>query len=289
MSAHRFDKLVVNSLVVVFILAAGCAKQETGKALSVAPATNDKSKTSATGLPGTNASKPDLAVSAVEFVKDMQDLTSAEKKYRGKLIEVTGVVSGFDWLEPMKSRALAPAEEVPNPLARSVISLKTDLYVLPRLDCLGPDDEPWARVSRGQQVKVQGKWHPPGSSEFPALADCVIVEAGAFTTPVVTAPELAKAFAADRKAFKEKFQGSPIIVVGKIKKVTRLFAGPTMISLETNGADHLVCQSDSKLFDPLQSGQNVKIYGYLDRRQADDARGASFIMCLTVRKPIPEK
>jgi len=293
MPAQRLSRLISRrSLVALFILAVGCAQQESAKAPSSAPSGDNRSKTATApaGSAVTSAApKPDIAVSAQEFVKDLQqDLSAAEKKYRGKLIEVSGIVSGFNWLAPMEPRPFAPADEAPNPLARSIISLQTG-GLLVGLRCLAADDEPWARISEGQRIKVRGKWHPPGSAQFPALADCVIVEPGTFTTAVVTAAALAKEFSADRQAFGAKYQDDPIIIVGEIKKRTALFGGPILISLETGSPVLLVCGSYSELFGSLRVGQKVKIFGSYDKRQAEDAKGISFISCLPVNKPTPAR
>jgi hypothetical protein len=49
--------------------------------------------------------------------------------------------------------------------------------------------------------------------------------------PVVTAAALVKEFAADRNAFREKYQDDPIIILGEIKKKTTLAGGPILITL----------------------------------------------------------
>src|SRR5262249_41158228 len=91
--------------------------------------------------------------------------------------------------------------------------------------------EPWASVSRGQKVKVHGKWHAPGSSEFPALADCTVVDKGTFTTPVFTAEDLVRAYAADMDAFSTKYDNQDLIVTGEVDKRAVLALAPTVIRL----------------------------------------------------------
>ncbi len=278
-------------LVVVASLAAGCGQQET----TTAPATTRQMiavapghTTEASAAPG----KPDVALSADDLVKEMEkDLAAAEKKYRDKVLGVTGVVEGFRWLGPRDSRQLGPKEKAADPPVRSILMLAAGDHVV-GLQCITVDAEPWASVSRGQRVKVLGKWHEPGSSEFPALANCVIIDKGAFTTPTFTAAALVRAYAADRDGFATKYDNQDLIVSGEIESRAVLAFGPTMIKLKTDEPVDCICltyRSNWAITDVLAAplpGKQVKFLGRCSQRNLKDT-SITIDSCLGITKPLP--
>jgi hypothetical protein len=254
-----------------------------------------------TGVPKVNAadstreskSKADLFVSAEDFVGEIEhDLPAAEKKYRGKLIEVSGVVRGFRWLGPKETSEFGPIAEAPDVPARSILQLKSGDHLF-GLQCITVDKEPWATVSRGEKVKVQGKWHAPGSSEYPALADCMVVDAGTFTTPVFTAAALVREYSADMDAFVMKYDNKYLIVAGEVEKRAVLAFAPTMVGLKTDSAIACICNSDKwnksvgDVFTAPLPGQQVKYLGYCSKRRMS-GKAISIDSCLPITQPLPK-
>src|SRR5262249_8129055 len=155
------------------------------------------------------------------------------------------------------------------------------------------DSEPWASVSRGQRVKVQGQWHTPGSAEYPALGKCIIVDKGTFTTPVITASALVREYSLDKDAFLTKYGNQDVIVTGAVEKRTVLAFGPTVVKLRTDGDIDCICNTASyskgvsDVFTAPLPGQEVKYYGRFSNRNASD-KAVSIHGCLPITKALPK-
>jgi hypothetical protein len=255
--------------------------------------TTEVPKASTTDSTKEPKSKADLFVSAEEFADELKhDLAAAEKKYRGKIIEVAGIVRGFRWLAPKETSQYGPIEETPDPPARSILELKTGDHLF-GLQCITVDKEPWATVSRGEKVKVQGKWHAPGSSEYPALAECTVVDAGTFTTSVFTAAALVREYSADMDAFATKYDNKYLIVAGEVEKRAVLAFAPTMVHLKTDSAVACICNSHrwnksvGDVFTAPLPGQQVKYLGQCSKRRMSE-KAISIDSCLPITKPLPK-
>ena len=138
----------------------------------------------------------DFSLTAEELQAEYQrDEQAAEKKYKGKIIELSGVVK-------------AVYNDAPGIIG--LVAAKRTLG----FPCVMIEKEPWARVAPGQTVKLRGPWAPYG--EHPALYDCVIVEAGPNPAVVLTAAKLADEYAADPDGVTKKYSGKPIILSGEV-------------------------------------------------------------------------
>lgn len=138
----------------------------------------------------------DFSLSAEELQAEYQrDKGAAEKKYKDKTIELSGVVKAVYNDDP------------------GIVGLAAGKRTL-GLPCVMIEKEPWARVAPGQTVKLKGSW--PAFGDLPALCECVIVEAGPNPAVVLTAEKLADEYAADVEGVKKKYAGKPVILSGEV-------------------------------------------------------------------------
>src|SRR5262249_45189718 len=124
---------------------------------------------------------PKFSLSAQElFNENARNTAAAAAKYKGSVVEGSGVVNGF-----MENYGEA-----------GIVTLKVEGQPL-GLMCNTFEAEPWKKVHPGQQVKLKGRW-PPFSEFGLNLLDCVFTELGPSTAVSVTAEQLAQEYAADQ-------------------------------------------------------------------------------------------
>jgi hypothetical protein len=151
---------------------------------------------------GGNSSGPessdltDFTLTAEQLETEVrQDEQEAERKYERSNIELSGVVQSMYGDEPV------------------FIGLYRGKGLL-GLPCAMVDDEPWARVTFGQQVTVKGVWRE--DADKPSLQKCVIVATGPNPAPRLSAVQLATEYAAGIKKADSKYSGKYLIVSGVI-------------------------------------------------------------------------
>jgi len=186
---------------------------------------------------------PDFSLSAEELEAEYQmDKQAAEKKYKGKIIELSGVVERLYGDEP------------------AFIGLHAGKRRL-GLPCVMTDKEPWARVARGQTVKLRGSWATQG--DLPALYDCMIVDAGPNSAVLLSAAKLAEEYAADPKSVANRYNDKAVILSGEVVenkndesgRIVRL-KGTEKVSIELRYGPVF-----EKRGTNIMAGEVIKVYG----------------------------
>ncbi|HJZ92889.1 MAG TPA: leucine-rich repeat domain-containing protein [Gemmataceae bacterium] len=221
------------------------------------PAVEDLSKT-----------PPDFQLTADELFKEYKaDRGAAEKKYRGKVIELSGVVDGMG----------------SNISDDSYLSLKVDKELIGVM-CFTADDAPWNVAVPGQKVKIKGKW--PEFSVSAALVASVLTETGPSPAVRLTADELAKEYKADREAAEKKYKEQYLIVTGEVIDRELNSVGAASVQLKAAGEVKVKCsftafaKSQAKA---LKVGQTVTLIGQYTLNFGGQEVGLYF--CQTLRPP----
>jgi hypothetical protein len=130
---------------------------------------------------------PDLVLTADQLGKEFnEDRKVTREKYKGKLIELTGVVRSFAWNNARQ--------------ALIYFDVKGDIVNFP---CLSTEKEPWLKVTPGQKVRLKAMFLPET-----ALGDISvgpILEVTGEPAPILTAEGLAKEYEMNREAAHKKY------------------------------------------------------------------------------------
>src|SRR5262249_20407606 len=121
-------------------------------------------------------------------------------------------------------------------------------------------DEPWAEVSPGQVVKIQGRFPDPAFLE-PSLGNCMFVQAGENPAIRVTASELAKEHETDTAAATDKYKDKPLIIDGEVAKPPVTKGKQAYVTLKCDGKVRVVCVFDKDRAKRIKSGQPLKAFG----------------------------
>jgi hypothetical protein len=181
-----------------------------------------------------------------------KDSEAAAKKYKGKIVELTGVVDHPD----------------DDPYCRvGYIWLKPESGIL-GVRCALDDTSPWLKVGPGCKIKIKGQ-----VPEFGLAGDlypCVIVESDPNPILLVAASQLAKDFAADKKQAASKYHEKWLIVDGEFvsKEPSAADEGRFIyVTLKGDGGVNVRCylsnmsEEQKKRNDGLKPGQKLKICG----------------------------
>jgi len=217
----------------------GCAKKEAGDAKLPAFAAQD--------TPSRVQKTPDYSLSAADFGEEFaKDKNAAALKYKGKLIELNGVID----------RLAVNLSEDPSVVFKGA---KDDEGG--NIRCFTTDRQPWRNLVPGQKVKIQGEI----ADNPPFLIRCVVVESGPMTATRVDAEELAKECEQNREQAEKKFGKKPLIISGEIvgMAVEKSFNVDKASYLELKGdaKRKLWCHFYLKAsqLEPLKVGQRVEI------------------------------
>jgi hypothetical protein len=208
--------------------------------------------------------RPVVAVSAVDLLKEnLADQKALNKKYDGKLLEVSGVVELItsDNLEETPLVRLQDAEK------------KYSYWIW----CYGAvkDDQMFNRLSKDQPVRIQGEYR---EHQFPLgvpLFNCTVVEQGPDPAIAISAVQLTKEFATNAEGTKEKYNKKTLIVDGVVAEVIPTGAGHGGYEILLAGADEkaempirvnatLWCTFSKRLagiYASIRKGQTLKIKG----------------------------
>jgi hypothetical protein len=191
--------------------------------------------------------KPDLVVSPEQWAADFKkDSQAARAKYKGKVIEMSGTVS--------------LARPDPYGLCGYIsLDVPNDAF---GVRCVLADLKPWKKVSPGSKVTVRGK-----SSDLIAgdIRPCEVVKAGPNPGVVISAQELARQFAADRKQARQKYNEKWAYIKGEVMEKT---AKPGQASFKLKGADGIAvtCSTGDaykKMVTEVKVGAQVEAFGQL--------------------------
>jgi hypothetical protein len=199
---------------------------------------------------------------AKEYLKDR---TGALNKYRGKVLEITGVMDAAPGGDPAKETVLTLRGH-PDPKGRNAIIL-----------CSLPpaDRDRFKEVTVGQSVKVRGRLEDSAVFPFPNLIDGQVVDVGKPlpTAASLTAVQLMKEYHGDRPAAAQKYNGQRLEVSGTVAQVQCSLFGGARVLLEGYTTDsikdigELICEFPTAEEDrctALSKGQAVKVQGRFD-------------------------
>jgi hypothetical protein len=240
MMARCLILLALGSLTLILV-AAGCGQTDN-------PSVGGGSFTTERGegkAPHPSLGKADLIITPVEWRAEFKkDSQAAKAKYKDKVIEMSGTVSS---VRPDPYGLVGYVNlDVPDDLEG--------------VRCVLVDKKPWKKVSPGSKVKMRGKSSDRFSGD---LSPCEIVEAGPNPALTVSAQELTKQFAADRKEARKKYHENWAYVQGEVtEKVSKKIA----LTLKGAADVSVVCyfpQPYKEQLDPIQSGSMVDLFGQL--------------------------
>jgi putative nucleic acid binding protein len=181
-------------------------------------------------------------VFAAEIRKNPAD---AARKFEPALIELSGVV-----------RAVGARDQ------QSYVTLDAGPESLGVLCVLRNENEPWAKISKGQKIKLRGRW--PEAYSQPGLEACDLVETGPSLALEVKTEALAEEFVKNRDAAKAKYQDKPLIVTGVIVHATKNDLGAVRLFLQGAGEVRVDCGFDAPdraEAESLPLGQPVRLAG----------------------------
>jgi hypothetical protein len=216
--------------------------------------------------------EPDFVLKPEAFLAEFdRDGQAARAKDTGKVIEMAGPIRTFG-----ETRERIPL----------VLLGKTE--IIDYVTCRMAEEEPWATLAIGQQVRLRGKGSPLG----PMLEGCVVAEKGPNPAVRVTAEQLAAECAADPDATTKKYRGKPLLITGEVI-AREEEVGSVKIVLKGN---ERVCVSFSfvvsrHLADDIMVGMKVKAAGrfsFAEKAEVELGEGF-FIFGPEPKEPGPAK
>jgi hypothetical protein len=251
---HLCNLLVAGVFTAALLSGPGCGQGKEGE--------KDKGvagKPGGKGDPGTPP-KADLGKAKADFTTDAEswhaewakDREAASTKYKGKTVELSGVVDH-------------PSDDPYCRVGFIYLKIKGD-GIGPR--CALDDPAPWLKVGPGCKVKIKGIVPEFGSGG--GLESCVIVESSPNTCQEITAVQLAKEFAADKKAAEDKYRDKCLIVEGELtgKEPSEIDKGRFVyLMMKGDGGIGVKgyvgndTEERKKANDDLKAGQKIKICG----------------------------
>jgi hypothetical protein len=248
--------------VLAALIASGCGNTD-GASAPGGPSGADSARKDS---PREALGKPDVVVSPAEWrAAFKKDSAAARARYKGKVIEMSGTV---DSARPDPYGLCGYISlEVPNDLVG--------------VRCVLADKKPWRKVSPGSKVKVRGM-----SSDVIAgdLKPCEIVEAGPNPGVVITARELARLFAADRREAVKKYDEKWAYVKGEVAEKASTEHCAVLLRLKGEAGIGLTCCFGKPAgyragLDGVRVGSQVDVFGRLQVSPGPREKEISFIMC----------
>jgi hypothetical protein len=249
MATQAMIRSISSVALLVALVAAGCGRKDQAPTNPASPPVTGgapEKKKEPAKLPDKADVVLDAAPWHAEFKKDAK---AAKEKYKDKVIELSGVVD---------SVSDDPYDNV------GYVFLKVENDIL-GVRCATTDKKPWIKVSPGSKVKVRGK-----VPEFGLPADLFsveIVEAGPNPGVVISAAQLAKEYAADRKAATEKYNDKWAYLDGEVAEKTSSEFCKVLLKLKGEGGITVNCccggGSNQKPYEAIKAGSKVKMFGRL--------------------------
>ena len=240
--------MMLTLALTTMLTTAGCGKQDAPKPVAVAP---NKEGGAEPGklpplpnigmLPVTPEKKPDVPKAIVVARKDRAKPTEtmpltaeafgreinksaddAARKFENVYVELTGVV-----------RAVGSRDK------EGFVTLDAGAESLGIVCYLGSEKEPWAKISRGQKIKLRGQW--PDIWVQPSLEACELVDIGVNPALELKAEALAEEFAKGKDAVRAKYQEKPLIVTGIVVHTAKNELGAVRLFLKGAGDIRVDC------------------------------------------------
>jgi len=192
-----------------------------------------------------------LAISAVELTKEYRtDPKATREKYEDKLLEVAGEVESVDQTEhkgEISLKGFKPDDEFG-------VSIRCDMTAaaLPRA---------LATLSKGQEVKVTGKYFPSEVGGLAYLTGVDFVEAGPSSLVKTPSKDLAKKFKEAPDEARKEFVDKEVLTWGKVLEVKRE-GEARIVRLEGFGDMSVVGRAaKDDVWSGLKKGDEARIRG----------------------------
>ena len=145
---------------------------------------------------------PDFILEPEDFYKELKaNKTAATEKYKGKVIQLTGVLNKY--LKTLSGKV--------------ELNLLAPGYILD-IQCYTTDPEPWTTAVPCQTVTLKGRF--PDKFIIPQLRDCVILKVTGENSTTFTVIELARAYDSDPKGFMDEYYDTCLIISGVVESKT---------------------------------------------------------------------
>jgi hypothetical protein len=180
---------------------------------------------------------------AAEVKKDEK---AAAGKYKGKTIEMTGVVQGVHR----------------NFGGDVFLSLPSKTAGALGVSCFLKDKDVFGKVVKGQRVTVRGRY-PDLAIGFQIL-DCVVTEKGPSPALTYTAADMVAEWAKDRAAAAKKWDGKTVIVSGEVTGTKANDVGAISVYLKAPGGQRVDCgfsAFEKDLAGKIKAGDKVTVVG----------------------------
>jgi hypothetical protein len=231
--------IALTSGLLLIIASGGCKKSDSGSGGS---STDEPKGDGPKGASGA----PDISISPAEFRAEFaRNGQAAMQKFKGKVIELTGVVAGV---------GQDPFERAPG------ISLKAD--GMWTVSCVTTDPKPWLTVSPGSTVKLKGTLPTAITFEHPTLANCQVTSSGG-KPPFVTATQLTKECASDIKAAHAKYNEKWVNLEGEILNTNPPAGNDMIVRLKGEEGYTINCAIDKRGLESAKPSQKLKVFGNL--------------------------
>lgn len=243
-------------VVLVWLLASGCSKKEQTQSSGDSSGSANKQapnpKTEVTFTPKSPNAKvplgsPEHSFTATDwFAECKKDFAGATNKYRGKVIELTGVVAGFE-----------------ESFGNIELRLQVDGNNLDQVRCFTVDTIPWLKVSPGAKIKVKGTL--PEVVTAGVLGHVEILDPGVYTSKSMTSEQLVKDHIAKRKETEDKLKNQWVNLEGVIAKKNKPDGTEISLRGEQDVTVHCLFAGFGKnaALEALKEGAKVKLFGRL--------------------------
>jgi hypothetical protein len=198
-------------LLLLGLITVGCNPKPEGPKTANPPPTDDSPPTDKGPKDKDPKTEPPpvVAVSAEDLFKEYKaDRNATNKKYHGKLVEVSG---------PVDSAGSDNVHELPLVYLRATDKKGT----LDWIECYfaATDEQPVNRLCKDQPVKIRGAIREDWIGLGVPLFNCTVVEQGPDPAIPISAVQLTKEYAADKEAADKKYDKKILIIDGVVAEV----------------------------------------------------------------------
>ncbi len=239
-------------LTLAALLPAGCGKGDKDKEQARTDKGNEQpGGDGAKGPDKAGARKPDYSLTAEAFSKEFIDnLEKANKKYEGKVIELTGEVQDVskDTIRRVVVNLVGAKKDPKDAVGVSVLGVLAPAY--------------YARgvlLSPKQKVKLTGDFGQ-GFRSFVSTGNCTLEELSKSEALQVRAEDLVKDFTKDLQAARKKYTDKWVVVSGQVDDLTKK-GGFNYAKLKGDGKLRVSVTMGGDELAHLKKGEDVRLRG----------------------------